>query len=127
MKLLFSMAASIPALVFAAPAHAESFSAVIDCGGVYAPGDDVPFDVTITELDGQPDDPVFVAITLDIPDDYNDHLVANGAVKLSPGEVRTFRRTMHLPVKAPAGAYTMRLNASSEGGFDVTSCDFTVE
>jgi len=125
MERVLALAASAALLAVAVPAYARSFSATVDCSGVYAPGDEVPFDVTVEDLDDA-HDMVFVTITLEVPGSYNNQLVVSGVVRLGAGEVRSFHGVETLGPNAPAGSYSMFLNASSDNGTDITICDFEV-
>jgi hypothetical protein len=116
--------AAIVALAFAAPAAAQSFEAEIDCNGIFAPGDTVPFTVRLEE---QAFDVHVIDFVVEIDMPGKTKTLIQKTKTLNPNQDAVMNRTLTLKAGAPAGSYDMRVIAD-DGALVVTdTCSFDVQ
>ena len=112
-------------LVSALPAMAQHFNAEIDCGGVFAPGDQVPLTLRF-ENQTQQNIAIEGDVMVRVPGlgnfDYR-----QGNFTLGPNQDRQFNLTLNLPQNAPNGSYTVRLTARSNQEMTFDTCSFQVQ
>ena len=112
-------------VISALPAMAQSFDAEIDCGGVFAPGGQVPLTLRF-ENQTQQSIPIEGDVTVRVPG-LGDFLYRQGSFTLGPNEDRNFNLTLNLPQSAPNGSYTVRLRARSPQEMTFDTCSFQVQ
>lgn len=112
-------------VVSALPAMAQQFEAEIDCGGVFAPGDQVPLTLRFENQTLQ-SIPIDGDVTVRVPG-LGDFPYRQGSFTLGPNEDRDFNLKLNLPPNAPNGSYTVRLRAMSPQEMTFDTCSFQVQ
>ena len=112
----------------AAPASAQtlpSFDAEIDCGGLFAPGDSVPFRIRVENqtLDSIPLD---ASVSIQIPFIGNVTLF-EPSFTLGPDQDLAVVRQLNLPPSEPRGPYDMMVVANSVDETSFDTCSFDVQ
>jgi uncharacterized membrane protein len=112
-------------VVSVVPAMAQQFDAEIDCGGVFAPGDQVPLTL---RFENQTLQSIAIKgdVTVRVPG-LGDFEYRQGNFTLGPNEDRDFNLTLNLPQNAPNGSYTVRLRAMSNQEMTFDTCSFQVQ
>jgi hypothetical protein len=113
-------------LVSALPATAQlpPFDAEIDCGGVFMPGDSVPFTARFENQTFAVQD-LDTTITLSIPG-LGERTLFNRPVRLNPNQDRSFTKNLNLRASSPTGSYTMSITASNGTDVAFDTCSFNV-
>lgn len=113
-------------VLFSTSAFAQGYEAEIDCGGVYAPGDAVPYGLRFEEL-ANVAHVVDVRVQVTTPSGTTITLVSKKGFNLGANVDAQFLPTLQLPAGAPVGDYDMRIDA--DDGVDVVgdTCSFTVQ
>jgi hypothetical protein len=121
----------VPVWVFA-PAMARAydeplppFELDLDCGGMFGPGDDVPFVVTLVERASR-SPTVDVTVTVTAPG-LGTTEVLNTTVTLSPRRELSIARDLGLPSNAPWGDYELDVVAVGGKATVSSGCAFVVE
>ncbi len=110
----------------AVPASAQvTYDAEIDCGGVWSPGQAVPFTVRFEEQAFVSHD-INVTIAVTIPG-RGQHTLFQGTMLLGPNEDRSFVRDLNLPMGAPNGSYQMSVTADDGSQMAFDTCSFNVQ
>lgn len=112
------------AIATAAPAAAQSYNAEIDCGGVFAPGDLVPWLVQFEEQ-GFFDHQMDVTVTVTVPSGRSKTL-ASRTFTLFSNTDPAFGRNLKIPLNAPAGSYDMEVTADDGSLVVFDTCSFDV-
>jgi hypothetical protein len=112
------------ALASSAPAMAQSFDAEIDCGGVFAPGESVPFKVRLEEQ-------AFQVHTIDLmveldPQGAGTKVILHKTITLGSNQDLTIKRQLNLKLNAPAGDWDMRVIADDGALVMTDTCSFNV-
>jgi hypothetical protein len=111
-------------LATAAPAAAQSFEAEIDCGGVWFPGDSVPFTLRFEEQ-AHVQHSIDLLVTL-MPQGAGTKTIISKTFTLNSNQDRQFTRFLDLKATAPLGDYDMQITAD-DGTLIVTdTCGFNV-
>jgi hypothetical protein len=109
---------------FAAPAAAQSYDGEIDCGGVWAQGDSVPFTVRFEEQAFQ-QHTIQVGVRITRPDGQQKSLL-NQTFVLNANQDREFTRFINLTANSLTGSYDLTLNASDGSLVVGDTCSFDV-
>lgn len=119
LMVLVLLAAAIPAM-----AQVPAFDAEIDCGGVFAGGDSVPFllDFQNQTLEQQN---LEMTLAISIPG-IGDRTLIQRSLTLGPNQDRLVSRQFNLPASAPNGNYTMSLTATNGVEMTFDTCSFNV-
>jgi hypothetical protein len=112
-------------VVSALPAMAQQFEAEIDCGGVFAPGGQVPLTLRF-ENQTQQNVPIEGDVTVQVPG-LGDFPYRQGSFTLGPNEDRDFNLMLNLPPNAPNGSYTVKFRTRSPQEMTFDTCSFQVQ
>lgn len=124
MTLIPRLTVAALALAVSAPAFAQSFNAEIDCGGIFSPGDKVPFKVRLEEQALQVHN-VNVTVELD-PQGLGTKTVFHKVFVLNPNQDLVIKKNVGLPANAPLGSYELRVIADDGSLVLADSCSFNV-
>jgi hypothetical protein len=122
---MFSVAAVAALIATAAPAAAQSYNAEIDCGGIFAPGDVVPFTLRFEEQAFQVHTINFT-VELDRPG-FPPKVIISKVFTLNPNQDLTVARSLTLKAGAPLGSYDMALTADDGTLIAMDTCSFDVQ
>ena len=119
LMVLVLLAAALPAV-----AQVPAFDAEIDCDGIFAGGDSVPFllDFQNQTLEQQN---LEMTLAINIPG-IGDRTLIQRNLTLGPNQDRLISRQFNLPVSAPNGNYTMSLTATNGVEMTFDTCSFNV-
>jgi hypothetical protein len=112
------------AIATAAPAAAQTFDVSMDCGGVWAPGDVMPWAARFEEQ-GFFDHQLDVRIKVTNPRGGTQTIV-NTSFTLFSNQDRTFNRDLVLPANAIAGGWSMQVWADDGVDRFTDTCSFDV-
>ena len=107
----------------AAPAAAQSYEAEIDCGGVFQPGQSVPFAVRLEEQAHQ-QHVIDMVVTLTGPG--INKTIINKTFTLNSNQDMKINKVVNLKANAPAGSYDMRVETDDGSLFVSDTCSFDV-
>ena len=103
----------------------QPFDLDLDCGGTFAPGDDVPFLVSLVERASR-SQTLDVTVTVTAPG-LGTMEVLSTTVTLSPRRASSIERDLGLPINAPAGDYALDVVAVGGKATFSAGCAFVVE
>jgi hypothetical protein len=114
-----------PAALAASPSSAQQpFDVDVDCSGAYAPGDDVPFVVALSENAAR-SHAVEITVTMTAPTLGTSELL-HTTLTLTARRELSIARDLGLPGNAPPGDYAIDVVASDGRASLSDGCAFTV-
>ena len=113
------------ALASSAPAFAQAFNAELDCGGLFAAGDSVPYKVRLEEQ-------ALVSHSIDLtveiaPPGMPVKTVFHKVFTLLPNQDLNIKKSVLLKANAPAGEYVMDVIADDGSLVMSDTCSFQVQ